>query len=43
MGLDLIFLLATFIAIALSIDYNTREGIDAPGDAPARAVCHERH
>jgi NADH-quinone oxidoreductase subunit N len=29
-GADLIFLLATFIAIALSIDYNTREGIDAP-------------
>src|SRR6187551_861154 len=29
-GSDLIFLLATFIAIALSIDYNTREGIDAP-------------
>jgi NADH-quinone oxidoreductase subunit N len=27
---DLIFLLATFIAIAISIDYNTREGIDAP-------------
>ncbi|HTK51260.1 MAG TPA: NADH-quinone oxidoreductase subunit N [Gemmatimonadaceae bacterium] len=27
---DLIFLLATFIAIATSIDYNTREGIDAP-------------
>jgi NADH-quinone oxidoreductase subunit N len=27
---DLIFLLATFIAIAVSIDYNTREGIDAP-------------
>jgi NADH-quinone oxidoreductase subunit N len=26
---DLIFLLATFIAIAVSIDYNTREGIDA--------------
>ena len=25
---DLIFLLATFIAIALSIDYNSREGID---------------
>jgi len=29
-GADLIFLLATFIAIAVSIDYNTREGIDAP-------------
>jgi NADH-quinone oxidoreductase subunit N len=29
-GSDLIFLLATFIAIATSIDYNTREGIDAP-------------
>ena len=29
-GSDLIFLLATFIAIAVSIDYNTREGIDAP-------------
>ena len=29
-GADLIFLIATFIAIALSIDYNTREGIDAP-------------
>ena len=29
-GADLIFLLATFIAIAISIDYNTREGIDAP-------------
>ena len=28
-GADLIFLLATFIAIALSIDYNAREGIDA--------------
>jgi NADH-quinone oxidoreductase subunit N len=28
-GADLIFLIATFIAIALSIDYNTREGIDA--------------
>ena len=28
-GADLIFLVATFIAIALSIDYNTREGIDA--------------
>jgi NADH-quinone oxidoreductase subunit N len=27
---DLIFLLATFIAVATSIDYNTREGIDAP-------------
>jgi len=26
---DLIFLVATFIAIALSIDYNAREGIDA--------------
>ena len=29
-GADLIFLLATFIAIAVSIDYNAREGIDAP-------------
>ena len=29
-GADLIFLVATFIAIALSIDYNAREGIDAP-------------
>src|SRR5215207_565610 len=28
-GADLIFLGATFIAIALSIDYNAREGIDA--------------
>ena len=28
-GADLIFLLATFITIALSIDYNAREGIDA--------------
>jgi NADH-quinone oxidoreductase subunit N len=28
-GADLIFLIATFIAIAVSIDYNTREGIDA--------------
>ena len=28
-GADLIFLVATFIAIALSIDYNSREGIDA--------------
>ena len=28
-GSDLIFLIATFIAIAVSIDYNTREGIDA--------------
>jgi NADH-quinone oxidoreductase subunit N len=28
-GADLIFLVATFIAIALSIDYNAREGIDA--------------
>ena len=28
-GSDLIFLIATFIAIAMSIDYNTREGIDA--------------
>jgi len=27
-GADLIFLLATFIAIALAIDYNAREGID---------------
>jgi NADH-quinone oxidoreductase subunit N len=27
---DLIFLLATLIAIAISIDYNAREGIDAP-------------
>src|SRR5204863_3427764 len=27
---DLIFLLATLIAIAVAIDYNTREGIDAP-------------
>ena len=27
-GADLIFLLGTFIAIAISIDYNTREGID---------------
>ena len=27
---DLIFLIATFIAIAIAIDYNTREGIDAP-------------
>jgi NADH-quinone oxidoreductase subunit N len=29
-GADLIFLVATFIAIALSIDYNAREAIDAP-------------
>ena len=29
-GADLIFLLATLIAIALSIDYNAREAIDAP-------------
>jgi NADH-quinone oxidoreductase subunit N len=29
-GADLIFLLATLIAIGVSIDYNTREGIDAP-------------
>jgi NADH-quinone oxidoreductase subunit N len=29
-GADLIFLLATFIAIATSIDYNTRERIDEP-------------
>jgi NADH-quinone oxidoreductase subunit N len=29
-GADLIFLLATLIAIAVSIDYNTREGIDTP-------------
>lgn len=28
-GSDLIFLVATFIAIATSIDYNAREGIDA--------------
>ena len=28
-GADLIFLVGTFIAIALSIDYNSREGIDA--------------
>ncbi|HUQ79735.1 MAG TPA: NADH-quinone oxidoreductase subunit N [Gemmatimonadaceae bacterium] len=28
-GADLIFLVATFIAIAISIDYNAREGIDA--------------
>ena len=28
-GADLIFLIATFIVIATSIDYNTREGIDA--------------
>src|SRR6476661_280632 len=28
-GADLIFLLATFMAIAVSIDYNAREGIDA--------------
>jgi NADH-quinone oxidoreductase subunit N len=28
-GADLIFLLATLLAIALSIDYNAREGIDA--------------
>ena len=28
-GADLIFLIATFIAIAISIDYNTREGIEA--------------
>jgi NADH-quinone oxidoreductase subunit N len=28
-GADLIFLLATFIAIAIAIDYNAREGIDA--------------
>jgi len=27
-GADLIFLVATFIAIAISIDYNAREGID---------------
>jgi len=27
-GADLIFLIATFIAIALAIDYNAREGID---------------
>ena len=27
-GADLIFLLATFIAIALAVDYNAREGID---------------
>jgi NADH-quinone oxidoreductase subunit N len=28
-GADLIFLLGTFIAIAIAIDYNAREGIDA--------------